>query len=251
MATAAISGKNGDVSISSTSISEVTQWTFTETSNNPAFASNKTAGFKQRVAGVKDGSGTIEGKWDPGDPATAVIEVGTLVTLTLEIDATQFYTVPSIIDSFSMTVNLDDGDVVGWTAEFSINGAWTLPIDASPLTLPEGFTFNDEGEVVDPEGMVIKDYELPKNQNTGGNIPVQSRGAPSIPAISEQAIAKLIDDRVNEKLATVADDIWSRLEKRMAGLPNGSESHEEPQEASTSNGEEIGSPDGSGELVEA
>lgn len=136
MAGLGISGKDGDVKIGATSICEIRKWSFNPKSNNPSYASNKTSGYKRRVPGVKDGSGSLEGAWDPASPAVSVIEVGTEVTLLLYINATQNYSVPSVIDSFKLDVDVDEGEIVSWTADFSTNGAWTNP--SASITLPEG-----------------------------------------------------------------------------------------------------------------
>ena len=143
MAGLGISGKSGDVKIGATSICEIRKWSFNPKSNNPAYASNKTSGYKRRVPGVKDGSGSLEGAWDPASPAISVIEVGTEVTLLLYITATQNYSVPSVIDSFKLDVDVDEGEIVSWTADFSTNGAWTNP--SAALTMPSGMQAPGEG----------------------------------------------------------------------------------------------------------
>lgn len=140
---AAVSGigavSGGGVKVGATTIAEVKNWSFNPKSNNPAYSSNKTGGYKERVAGVKDGSGSLEGVWDPADMFIAVIDVGTEVTLDLFITATQKFVVPAIIDDYDFTVDMDEGEIVGWTANFSTNGAWTNPVSA--ITLPEGVEF--------------------------------------------------------------------------------------------------------------
>lgn len=123
----AISGKNGKVDIGATSLAEITSWTFNPTSNNAAWGSSDSAGYKKRVAGTKDGSGSVEGKLDTADEVYDTLDVGDSVTLKLYINATLFYSVPSLIDSFSIEIDIDDGDVVGWSADFSTNGAWSNP----------------------------------------------------------------------------------------------------------------------------
>jgi hypothetical protein len=124
---ATISGKNGKVLIGSTTLAEITDWTFHTTSLNHAYASSSTAGFRRRVPGVKDGSGSIGFKLDPADPITDDFDEGSAVTLLLYVDATHFYTVPAVIDSIQLAVDISSGDVLGGTAMFSADGAWTKP----------------------------------------------------------------------------------------------------------------------------
>ncbi len=122
---ATFSGKDGKVNDGTADIADITRWTFTKTSNNPAYASSSSSGFRKRVAGVKDGSGTIEGQYQ--NDAAPTIDEGDEVTLKLYVDASHFYSVPAIIDSFQLETDIDRGEVVGWASNFATNGAWTEP----------------------------------------------------------------------------------------------------------------------------
>ena len=97
---------------------QITSWSLSITSNNSSWGSTATNGYKDRVVGVKEGSGSIEGKWNGSAP----FAVGASVTLTLGTGSGSF-SVPCLIDGLSLDVNVDDGEVVGWSAEFSSNGA--------------------------------------------------------------------------------------------------------------------------------
>ena len=124
---AVISGKDGEVKIGANSLADITGWSFNTTSNNPAYASSSTGGYKKRVAGVRDASGNIAFKLNTSNPIGDEFEEGDEVTLLLHVDASNFYSVPAVIDSLSLEVDIDSGDVVGGTAGFSANGAWTNP----------------------------------------------------------------------------------------------------------------------------
>lgn len=124
---ATISGKDGKVKIGSTTLADITQWTLRTRANLAAYASSATAGYRRRVAGIKDGAGTLAGKLDPADPISDDFDEGAAVTLLLHIDATRYYTVPALIESLELEVDIDRGEVVGWRAEFSTSGAWTKP----------------------------------------------------------------------------------------------------------------------------
>lgn len=122
-----VSGKDGKVMIGVATIADVTKWSLRTMSNNVAYASSSTAGFRRRVGGVKDGSGTIAFKLDVGDPITNRLNEGDAVTLLLYLDGTRHYTVPAVIDALQLEVDIDRGDILGGVAEFSIDGAWTKP----------------------------------------------------------------------------------------------------------------------------
>lgn len=120
---AAISGKDGKVIQGSTDITDTLGWTINKMSNNPAYASNATAGVKKRVAGVKDSNGTFTYAYQG---AAEEITEGSSYTLKLYLNATKFYTVAAVIDSISANVDINDGGIVSYTANWSGNGAVTL-----------------------------------------------------------------------------------------------------------------------------
>lgn len=119
------SGSAGKVLISSTSVGEITKWTFNKNAVVTQFGSSEAAGFKKAIAGTKFGSGTIEGKWDGA--LTAPIKEGTAATLLLHTNATELFTVPAIMSNFTLTVDIDNGTPNSFTATFETNGAWTEP----------------------------------------------------------------------------------------------------------------------------
>ncbi len=119
------SGKNGLVKVGSTAVAEVTQWTFTKEAASSRYASSSTGGFKRSLPGVRSGNGQIEFKFDMA--AASLLVEGASVTLLLYLDATHYYTVPAIITQFKVDVNIDTGEVIGGSANFDTDGAWTEP----------------------------------------------------------------------------------------------------------------------------
>src|SRR3954466_12565707 len=124
---ATFSGKDGKIKVGATTLADITRWSLSTTAHNASYASSATAGFKRRVAGVKEGSGRIMFKLDAADPLTDDFQEGSSVTLLLYVDATHFYSLPALIPTLTLDVDIASGDVVGGTAEFSTSGAWTLP----------------------------------------------------------------------------------------------------------------------------
>lgn len=114
---AVISGKNGTVNAGG-AISDATSWSLSMTSNNPSWASSNTSGYKKRVAGIMDTSGSYSAKWSASIPVA-----GSLVSsAAFTIDGTNTWTLDIIIDSVNLEVDMDDGDVVGYSVDFSGNG---------------------------------------------------------------------------------------------------------------------------------
>ena len=129
---------NKALKVSGTGLYEVLKWTFNPKAKNPAYASNKTGGYMYRVAGIKDGSGSCEGKYVPSQPIMATVDVGTAVTLDAYLTATVFYAIPAIVDSLKIDVDLNTGEFVSWTMDFSTVGAWTNPASGLMAKAPEG-----------------------------------------------------------------------------------------------------------------
>ena len=75
-----ISGRDGSVDVGGSAVAEVTGWRFNPTSNNSAWASSDTSGYKNRIKGVLDGSGSIDFKLDKDSSQATSLEVGTEVT---------------------------------------------------------------------------------------------------------------------------------------------------------------------------
>ena len=114
---AVYSGKDATTSAGS----HVTSWSASVTSNNSSWASSATNGFKDRVVGVKEATCSIEGKWD----SSASFVPGTEYSLTLTA-STGTISGDFLCDSFSVEVDINDGEVVGYSAEFSSNGTVTV-----------------------------------------------------------------------------------------------------------------------------
>lgn len=125
MSSQPISGKNGQVLIGSSAVAEVTKWIFNKETVSSRHASSSTGGFKRSLSGVRSGSGTIQFKFDLS--AGSPIVEGSAVTLLLYLDSSHFYSVPALIKTFKVEVNIDTGDVIGGVADFDTDGAWTEP----------------------------------------------------------------------------------------------------------------------------
>lgn len=111
--------------IGSTPIADITSWELNKEAVTSRYGSSSTSGYKKTLPGSKMGAGTIEFKWDGG--AVSPIVEGTVVTLKLYTNATEFFTVPSVIKTFRVKVDIDDGSVTSGTAQFETDGAWTEP----------------------------------------------------------------------------------------------------------------------------
>ncbi len=124
---AVLSGKDGSVTWNGGAISQVTAWKCTETAHNSAWASSSTAGYRHRVCGTRDWSGWFAAKYDGSIAATVGQGTisGTPVSLVLQIGPSETLTGNAIIDEVELEVDVNTGDVVGYTCNFSGTGALT------------------------------------------------------------------------------------------------------------------------------
>lgn len=122
---AAVSGSYGKIMIGASNVVECTGFDWERSVADHAYASCATSGFKKRVAGTKDHSGTLNGKFDPANDISDYFDEGDLVTLNLYVSTTAYYIVPAMIINVSISVDIDEGDIIPWTASFGGNGAWS------------------------------------------------------------------------------------------------------------------------------
>lgn len=132
---AVISGKDGTLYITAVETTPITNWKLDKTSDNKAYHANSSAGSKQRVAGVKDSSGSFEVKCD--DASNAPVTEGDIVTVQLHVDDStlNYYSLSAIIDKVAVDVDIDDGEIVAYAIDFSGNGVITpygILIQAAP-----------------------------------------------------------------------------------------------------------------------
>ena len=119
------SGKSGDVEYaSSTDVVDVTGFTFTETCVTSRRATSDTAGFKKTWAGTRMASGEVRTLFDQSVAAPA-IKSGDSITLKLYSNAADYISVPAIINSRSLEVDIDDGAVTAEVLGYESDGAWT------------------------------------------------------------------------------------------------------------------------------
>jgi len=120
------SGKDGTIWITGNEVSPIGNWKYRETSNNPAWADNTTAGVKTRVAGVKDSSGSFEFVLESTE--TLPLDIGDTAILILDIDGTETntITVPVIIDEIGeIECDINDGEKMMVPYTWSGTGAAT------------------------------------------------------------------------------------------------------------------------------
>lgn len=119
-----LSGRIGDVEDAGTDVVDVLGWTFTEVCSTSRRATSDSATFKRTFAGTRSASGEVRVLFDQTVGAQPFVS-GQSVTFKLQVDATDFISVPAIIASRSIEVDIDEGEVVSEVYSYESNGAWT------------------------------------------------------------------------------------------------------------------------------
>lgn len=93
------------------------------------FSSSSTNCAKETIDGVVDFSGTIEIYICDDDPIEDILSVGDAGTLKAfeDDDPVNFWTLPSRIEGFSVSIPIEDGEPVSATIRFTGNGVIIPP----------------------------------------------------------------------------------------------------------------------------
>ncbi len=128
-------GKDGKAVIASTLVLRLTQWDFTDESAETAWGDSDSAGYTNRKAARRDGTGSIGAKFDTGRKPQTLFKSGDSPKIVLWEDATDYYVFPSShIQNFNLVYDQDTMEVVAWTSDFGADGIFYAPGDAGAPT---------------------------------------------------------------------------------------------------------------------
>lgn len=130
------SGKNGKAYFgtrgaipggSFTEIPDTRQWSFELDSDNKAYRSSSTGGGTKREAGHSDITGGSIQVYAPDSPDDFPVREGDKVDLKLVESSSKTHYVEAIIDKINPATDIEGGEIVGYTINFSGDGAYTAP----------------------------------------------------------------------------------------------------------------------------
>ena len=121
------SSKNGNAKWDDADIPDSRGWNFSPTSDNKQYASSDTSGHISRVAGHKDHSGTVRCYLDSTTDIEGILREGDTGDMDLYEDATRFWRFPAIIDSIEVTDEIEGGEIVEVSINWSATAALTDP----------------------------------------------------------------------------------------------------------------------------
>lgn len=119
------SGNQGYISLNSCDVQELTHWTMDYPFGVGTYNARSGAGWQKTVSGNKKISGTLTGKFTPGNDIRTNIDSTSILPLVLNLDASSYWSGNARISNIKMSSNIDTGEPQEWTADYESHGAWT------------------------------------------------------------------------------------------------------------------------------
>lgn len=127
-----VMGTAGEVVLDSTAISNLTQWTLTDTQNVSEWGDSDSLGCTNRKGARRDATGSEEGKLNTAAEIYDTVNASAEPEQTCWINATLYYNFPCVVfTNFKLTVNTDSKEVVGWSVDFGAAGVFYRPGEAN------------------------------------------------------------------------------------------------------------------------
>jgi hypothetical protein len=99
-------------------------WTFSGKTSVHKRGHNLSGGFKEGVRGTRDGSGTMKGPVGPSGHAPFA-DGDVIESMMFYTTATAGKSIPiAIVSEVKEELDLDNGDIVGWDANFEVSGSY-------------------------------------------------------------------------------------------------------------------------------
>jgi len=136
-----LNGRNGKFQVAASLVSRTTQWQVTKTlASKSEWGDSDSEGFTNRSPGRKDGTFTAEGKYSTVSEQFDLFQPEDIAIAVLWMNNTALYwDFPRAMnDNFQMTVNIDTGEVIGWTSSWGADGRFYYPgeVGATARALP-------------------------------------------------------------------------------------------------------------------
>ena len=125
-----ITGRNGKFVVDDTLIARATQWSVNaKLASSNEWGDSDSGGYTNRSAGRKDATFNAEGKYDETDEVFDVFQPEDILESILWMDAVDLYWAfpRALCSDFSMAINIDTEEVVGWTSSWGADGIFYRP----------------------------------------------------------------------------------------------------------------------------
>ena len=124
-------GDLGEVVADGTAFAHATEWSIAPKIGESAWGDSDSAGHTLRKGARKDCTGSFGGKFDTGNKFYDLVQEGDEPELILWLNTTLYwYFACVLITGYSLAVNMDSKEVVGWSADFGESGRSYRPGEA-------------------------------------------------------------------------------------------------------------------------
>src|SRR3990167_6464742 len=128
-----LTGRNGKFVVGTDLVARATQWSVNPTlATSNEWGDSDSSGFTNRSAGRKYCTFSAEGKYDTTDEVFDLFQPEDIAIATLWLDNSSLYwDFPrALCTSFSLTVNIDSEEGIGWTSDWGSDGVFHYPGEA-------------------------------------------------------------------------------------------------------------------------
>jgi hypothetical protein len=125
-----LTGRNGKFTVGGALVARTTLWDVNPTlATSSEWGDSDSAGYTNRAAGRRDATYNAEGKYDSTDEVFDLFVPEDIAQCTLWLDATSlYYDFPrALCSDFSLAVNIDTEEVIGWTSAWGADGIFYRP----------------------------------------------------------------------------------------------------------------------------
>lgn len=125
-----ITGRNGKFVVADTLVARTTQWNVNPTlATSNEWGDSDSGGYTNRSAGRRDATFEAEGKYDTGTEVFDIFQPEDIAKAVLWMDASSLYWAfpRALCSNFTLMVNIDTEEVIGWTSSWGADGIFYRP----------------------------------------------------------------------------------------------------------------------------
>ena len=124
-----LTARLGEHLVDTVEVARLTSWDVNITlANTNEWGDSDSGGYTNRSAGRKDSTFNTEGKYDTTDEVWDLFEEGDIAASLLKMNDTLQFNFPrSLCMDFSLSLNIDTEEVIGWTASWGADGQYYKP----------------------------------------------------------------------------------------------------------------------------
>lgn len=137
----ALTARNGKFVVQTSLVARTTNWSVNPTmASSSEWGDSDSSGYTNRAAGRRDATFDAEGKYDTNSEQFDLFVPGDIVICVLWLNnSSLYYDFPrALCSDFSLTVDIDSEEVIGWTSSWGADGIYYFPgqAGATVRTLP-------------------------------------------------------------------------------------------------------------------